>query len=155
MEKAEIDLDVPEKYLPRISLGQEAEIVVDTYPKDRFIGKVKKISPVVDLQTRAAPIEIIIDNKDHRLQSGMFAKVKLVIEEEKDVPVILKEAVIGKAPDTYIYVVEGKKAFLRKVVLGIRQGPHFAVKEGLEEGDLVVIMGQQKLRDGASVVPEE
>ena len=153
--KVEIDLNVPEKYLPKLSLNREAVITVDAYPQDRFIGKVTMISPVIDLQTRTAPIEITIDNPDRRLQSGMFAKVKLIIEERKDVPVILKEAVIGREPNTYVYTVEDKKARLKKVELGIRQGPYYEVQKGLNAGEVVVIMGQQKLRDGLAVEAEE
>lgn len=155
IERAQINLDIPEKYLPKISVEQQADVAVDAYPQDKFIGKVTRISPIVDLQTRAAPIEIMIDNHDHRLQSGMFAKVKLVLEEEKDVPIILKEAVIGRGADTYVYIVENKRAFLKKVTLGIRQGPYYGVESGIKKGDKVVIMGQQRLRDGCLVEPEE
>jgi len=155
MDNAEINLDIPEVYIPKVSLGQEANITVDAYPNVKFTGKVTKISPVVDLATRTAPLEIMIENKDHRLQSGMFADVKLNIEEKKQVPVILKESVIGKEPDTYVYAVRDGKAVLTKVKLGIRQGPFYEVIEGLKEGDRVVIMGQQKLRDGSSVEAEE
>ncbi len=155
IDKAKISLDIPEKFLPKVSLGQEAEVRVDAYPQDKFIGKVTKVSPVVDIVTRAAPIEITIDNSNHHLQSGMFAKVKLVIEENKNVSVILKESVLGKDPDAYVYVIENKKAILKKVALGIRQGPYFEVRDGVVTGDTVVIMGQQRLRDGSSVEPEE
>jgi len=96
MEKMEIDLDIPEKYLPFVALGQEAKIAVDAYPDKAFIGKVTLISPVVDLETRSAPIEITIDNKDELLKSGMFAEVRLVVGEHKNVPVILKEAIWGR-----------------------------------------------------------
>lgn len=155
IDKAEIDLNIPEKYLPKVSLGQEAEIIIDAYPEEKFTGKVTSISPVVDLATRSAPIEITINNRDHRLQSGMFAKVKLTIEKNKGVVVIFKEAVIGRAPDTYVYVVKDKKAVLRKIKLGIRQGAYCEVLDGLKEGELVVVMGQQRLSDGSSVEPEE
>ena len=53
-----------------------------------------------------------------------------------------------------IYVVDNNKAMLKKVTLGIRQGPYFEVLEGLKEGDLVVIMGQQMLQDNAQVSVE-
>ena len=128
---------------------------MDAYPGDKFIGKVTMISPVVDLGTRAAPIEIKIKNKDHKLQSGMFAKVKLVIEEQKEIPVILKEAIIGRGANTYVYVLDGKRVFLKRVMLGIRQGPYYGVESGVKEGDMVVIVGQQRLRDGCLVAPEE
>lgn len=154
-DRVEIDLDIPEKYLPRISLGQEAEIKIDAYPDNKFMGKVTMISPVVDLQTRTAPIEITIDNSDRRLQSGMFARVSLIIEKNKRTPVVLKEAIIGKEPDTYVYVIENNKAYLKKVVLGAHQGPYVEIREGVKEGDAVVIMGQQKLQDGTQVTTEE
>ncbi len=155
LDRAEIHLDIPEKYLPKISIGQEADITVDAYPNEKFLGKVTMISPIVDLQTRAAPIEIKIKNADHRLQSGSFAKVKLVIEEQKNVPVIFKEAIIGRGANTYVYIVDGKRAFLKKVILGIRQGPYYGVESGVKVGDSVVIVGQQRLRDGCLVEPEE
>jgi len=154
MGKAEIDLNIPEKYLPNVSIGQEAEIVVDAYPNEKFVGKVEHISPVIDLQTRSAPVEIVIDNAARHLQSGMFAKVKLAIEERKNAPIVLKEAVVGREPNAYLYVVEGDKALLRNVTLGIRQGPYFEVTDGVKEGDMVVIMGQQRLKDGSKVNAE-
>ena len=155
MDKAEIDLDIPEKYLPKIMVGQEADIMVDAYPDEVFKGKVSMISPAVDLQTRTAPTEITIDNPYHRLQTGMFAHVELIIEKDKSVPIVMKESIIGRDPDTYVYVVDGKRAFMRKVVIGIRQGPYYEIREGLREGELVVIMGQQRLKDGAVVSVEE
>jgi multidrug efflux pump subunit AcrA (membrane-fusion protein) len=155
MDKVKIDLDVPEKYLPRVSQGLEAQIRVDAYPEEEFSGQVTKISPVIDLETRSAPIEITVDNPKHRLKSGMFAKVRLILREHKNVPVILKEAVMGKEPNLYVYIVENNQAILRKITLGLRQGPYFEVREGLRQGDRVVIMGQQRLRDGVSVSVEQ
>jgi multidrug efflux pump subunit AcrA (membrane-fusion protein) len=151
MDKVKVNLDTPEEYLPKIVLGQFAEITLQAYPDEKFIGKVVKISPVLDLATRTAPVEISIPNSDHRLKSGMFAKVKLILQEHKNVPFILKEAVMGKEPNLYLYVVENNKAVLKKVTLGLRQGPYLEVEEGLKEGDLVVIMGQQRLKDNVQV----
>lgn len=155
MSNAEIDLDIPEGYLPKLKVGQKAVIEVDAYPGAEFAGTVTNISPVVDLQTRTAPIEIVIENRDLRLQSGMFAKVNLIIEEHRGYPVILKEAVIGRVDPLYVYVVEDGRAELRKVRLGVRKGAYREVLEGLREGESVVIMGQQKLKDGAPVTAEE
>jgi multidrug efflux pump subunit AcrA (membrane-fusion protein) len=107
------------------------------------------------LSTRTAPVEITVDNKEHILKSGMFAKAKLVIQSRKMTTVILKEAIIGKDPETYVFVISGNKANLKKVTLGFRQGSVYEVKEGLAEGDLVVIMGQQRLKDGDIVNPEK
>ncbi|MDD5059852.1 MAG: efflux RND transporter periplasmic adaptor subunit [Candidatus Omnitrophica bacterium] len=154
VDKVKINLEIPEKYLPKVTVGQEAQISVDSSPQRKFTGKVTKVSPVIDLSTRTAPVEITVENKEYLLKSGMFAKVQLVIEARKDIPVILKEAIMGHEPDYYVYTVEDKKAQMKKIKLGIRQGPYFEVTQGLKEGDQVVIMGQQMLADGAAVEPE-
>ncbi len=114
--KVKIALDIPEKYIPKVSLAQEAEIMVDAYPQEKFVGKVTKISPVVNLENRAAPIEITLDNQGQRLKSGMFARVSLIIEQRPSALVILKEAIMGKEPDNYVYSVENNKAVMKKII---------------------------------------
>ncbi len=155
MNKVKIDLNVPEKYVASVSVGQKARIYVDAYPSKEFEGLVTKISPVLDMETRSMPVEITIENKEHFLRSGMFARVSLIIDEEKQVPLILKESIMGKGDDTYVYIVENNKAFIRKVKLGIKQNEYFQAKEGVSKGDLVVVMGQQRLKDGAIVKMEQ
>jgi membrane fusion protein (multidrug efflux system) len=154
MDKVKINLDIPEIYLPKIFLDQEASVNVDAYPQKEFKGRISQISPVVNLENRAAPVEITIDNKEHLLKSGMFVEVVLVIEKHEQVAVILKEAIIGKGPDTYVYVIEHEKAALRKISLGIHDGPLYEAAEGLKAEELVVIVGQQRLYDGAQVTVE-
>ncbi len=155
MDKVKIELSIIEKYLPRVMLDQDALIKVDAWPDEEFRGKVTKISPVLDLTTRSAPVEITIDNPNHRLQSGMFAKVSLILSRRQDVPVIIKEAIIGKEPNNYVYIVENGKAVLRKISLGLHHGPYYEILSGVNPGDAVVVMGQQRLFDGAEVLTEE
>ena len=155
MDIVKIQLDIPERYVGDVALGQGADIYVDAYPGERFIGKLTKISPVIDLDTRTMPVEITIDNDGHRLKSGMFARVSLIIKEIKDAPVILKEAIIGKGAYLYVYAVEGGKAVMKKIKTGIRQDGYLEVTDGLKEGEGVVIMGQHRLRDGSGVKVEQ
>jgi multidrug efflux pump subunit AcrA (membrane-fusion protein) len=154
MDKVKATLDIPEKYLPKISLGQEARVRIDAYPQEEFLGRVSKISPVLNTDTRSAPVEITVDNTKHLIKSGMFGRVSLALEVHKSVPAVLREAIIGRDPDIYVYVVENNKAILKKVSIGISQGPYYEVKE-LKEGDRVVVMGQQRLFENAAVVAED
>jgi multidrug efflux pump subunit AcrA (membrane-fusion protein) len=154
MDMMKINLDIPDKFIPKIYLGQEARIRVDAYPTEQFIGKVTKVSPIVNIENRSAPVEITLDNSGHRLQSGMFARVYLIIEKHSGIPVILKEAILGKSPDNYVYVVESGKSVVRKIEVGLHDGPYYEVSQGLKSGDLVVVMGQQRLYDGALVTLE-
>lgn len=154
MDQAKIRLDIPERYLPRITLGESAQVTVDAYAEP-FSGRVTKISPVVDVATRTAPVEILVPNADHRLKPGMFARVRLVMDRRENALVILREAVLGRAPDQHVYVVADGAAQERQVKLGVYQGGEYEVLEGLNEGDLVVVMGQQRLREGSRVLVEE
>lgn len=155
MEKIKINLEIPENYLSKISLRQDAKIAIDAYAGEVFVGKVSKISPVLNTDTRAAAIEIIIDNNNHRLKSGMFARVSLIIDIRKSVPVAMKESIMGRGDNFSVYVIENQKAVLRKITPGLRQGEFYEIKDGVNADDLVVIMGQQKLFDGADVSVEE
>jgi membrane fusion protein (multidrug efflux system) len=155
MDRVKVYLDVPEKYLTKVSTGMHAAITVDAYPDQVFDGVVTRISPVLDTATRTSQTEIGIDNKDHRLRSGMYAKVKIVIQEYKSAVVVLKEAVLGKEPRQYVYVVKDQKAILKEISVGARQGSYLVIIQGVSQGDDVVIMGQQWLYDGAPVSVEK
>ena len=145
---------MPERYLPQVSIGQTARVRVDAYPGTVFDGTVTRISPVVEIETRTAPVEISIDNADHRLKPGMFAGVQLVLEQRENVLTVLQEAVIGREPDTYVFVVNDGVARVRNVALGLRENYRVEVREGLKAGDMVAVMGQERLRDGAAVSVE-
>lgn len=151
MDNVLIELDVPEKYFPEISLGQNAEVYVDAYPANTFMGKVDNISPVLDSSTRSSPVEILIPNNEHLLKSGMYARVKLVMEEHSNAAVVVKESVMGKEPYWYVYVVKDGIAYKREVKLGLSKGALCEVVSGLKEGEEVVVLGQQRLYDGAKV----
>ncbi|MCC6449578.1 MAG: efflux RND transporter periplasmic adaptor subunit [Candidatus Aureabacteria bacterium] len=154
IDQVKVRLDVPERYLPQVSIGQTARVRVDAYPGTVFDGTVTRISPVVEIETRTAPVEISIDNADHRLKPGMFAGVQLVLEQRENVLTVLQEAVIGREPDTYVFVVNDGVARVRNVALGLRENYRVEVREGLKAGDMVAVMGQERLRDGAAVSVE-
>ncbi|MBM3252656.1 MAG: efflux RND transporter periplasmic adaptor subunit, partial [Candidatus Omnitrophica bacterium] len=108
IDAIKIKVNITEKYLPFIVVGQLAKLKVDVYPDREFDARISMVSPQLDVETRTFPIEVTLDNKDYLLKPGMFAKVSLIIKEHKDVPVILKDAIMGKEPNCYIYVIESE-----------------------------------------------
>ncbi len=155
IESVELLLDVPEKYCTQVKLNQAAELSVDAWPGEIFPGTVSKVSPVIDLDTRTTPVELKIPNPGYRLKPGMFARVRLILETRPDRPVVLKEAIMGKESNTYVYVAKGNIVASRNVRLGLREGAAYEVLDGLRPGEQVVIMGQQRLHDGAAISVEE
>lgn len=155
LESVKINVAIPEIRLSEVVLGQTAVVSADAYPGEEFKGIVVQLSPVLDPVTRSAPAEIAVSNAGHRLKPGMYARVKILVAEYKKIPVLLKEAVVGRSENhAFVYAIEGGQAVRKKVLLGFQEEPFVAVKEGVKEGDLVVVVGQEKLQDGSKVVVE-
>lgn len=154
-EQVKVNVYIPEKYLPKIRPGQPARVFSDVYPGREFGGKIARVSPVLNQDNRAFMVEISVDNRSRELKSGMFVRAHIPLERKQGVPLILKEAVQGRDEDTYVFVAEKGTAHIRKVGLGLRSGAYYEVTGGLKPGEFVVIMGQQRLREGMAVAAEE
>ena len=77
--------------------------------------------------------------------------VKVPIGAPRDVLTVHKDAVIKRGPQSIVYVVEDGSANLRPVRLGEAVGSRLEVLEGLQDGDLVVVRGNERLRPGDKV----
>lgn len=151
MDEMIVRLNVSEPDIPYFRKGLKAQIKVDAYPDEDFEGEISKVSEVVDPSTRTLPTEITIPNPDHRLKSGMFARIKIIASQHKDALVLLQDAVVQELGANYVFVVEDHTAKKKKVTLGIREDNRIEILDGLKEGDLVIVFGQQGLKDETSV----
>ena len=148
MDEVRVKIDVTERDLPKVVKDQLAQVKIDAYPDEIFKGQVEKVSPVVDLDTRTAPAWINIANPQHRLKPGMFARIKLMVGERKDVLAIMRDAVIEEDSQRYAFVVENNRVYKRKIELGLASEAKFAVLRGLKLGDKVIVLGPTDLKDG-------
>lgn len=151
MDEMIVRLNAPEQDIPYLKVGLKAEARVDAYPDEVFIGEISKVSEVVDPSTRTLPIEISVPNKDRRLKSGMFGRIKIIASLHKDVLVLLQDAVVRELGLNYVFVVEENRAYKRKVTIGIQEDSRIEVLDGVKEGEQVIIFGQQGLRDTTPV----
>ena len=147
MDEVRVKIDVTEKDLPKVKKDLTAQVKVDAYPDEIFEGRVEKVSPVVDLDTRTAPAWINIANPQHRLNPGMFARIKLKLGERKDALVLLRDAVIEEDSLRFVFVVENNRAYKRKIELGLASEGKYEVFKGLKLGDKVIVMGPSDLKD--------
>ncbi len=148
MDKVKVRIDAVERDLPKIKVGQRAEVRVDAYPEEIFVGSVEKVSPIVDLASRSAPIEIEIPNAEHRLNPGSFARIKILIKKRRGVLIIPRDAIIKEDSSNYVFVVKNNKAHKQKIETGLNEDNKFEVINGLSEGEFVVTMGNTRLEQG-------
>jgi multidrug efflux pump subunit AcrA (membrane-fusion protein) len=151
MDTVKVIVHVVESELAQFKAGAIAEIRVDTYPDELFRGSVVQISPTVDPETRTADVEIQLDNKDHRLKPGMFARVSLVMQRREGILLLTKDSLLKDSGTTKVFVNDSGKASLREVRLGLEGEQYVEILTGLSEGDEVIVAGQYELRDGIPV----
>lgn len=151
MRQVRVLIQVPEQDLPDVKEDQTAHVYVDAFPKDIFEGKVIKVSPIVDLQTRTAPVEIEVPNPEYRLKPGMFARVELVTRVLVNAVMIPEKAIAYERGMPFVFVVKDSKAQRRSVETGMRKIGRVQITKGLEGGEVVVTAGHLKIRDGSEV----
>lgn len=162
-----VEIGVVERDIGKIKVGQSAKITVDTYPDTEFTGTVDNVSPIIEGKSRTQSAKIKIKNPKGQLLPGMFARASCAVYKTTDAVVILNTA-LDKTEEGYVvYVVkkteEAKEetkeeqgiAEARPINIDYRASEFFVVKEGLEEGEFVVVETQEKLKDGYKVIITE
>ncbi len=150
-ESIKIELAVTEFDIGRVSDGQEASISLSAYPEEKFLGNIYYVGLVADQTSKKFPIKIQVSNEDKKIKAGMVAQVKILSEEQKDVLVIPDTAIFAEEGLEKVYTVDKNK---RIKILSIKTESNeemTLIKDGLVEGDIVVINGNYKLKDGDEV----
>lgn len=146
---------VPEKELDRIKVGQEALVVGKAARGRKGVGKVIRMSPIVDAGTGTIKLTVSLPTELSGPQGflpGMYAEVTLTVDHREDVPLVPKNAIVRDEEQTYVFVPEADKARRVRVELGLADAERVEVRKGLAPGDAVIVAGQTGLKDGAKIV---
>lgn len=146
-------IPINERDIGKIRKGDEATVIVDTYPGRSFTGQIAYIIPQADVSSRNFPVKIRVDNaKDHLLKAGMFARVAIRYGEPRHSLFIPKDAVVLQGRDQVVFLLDTSRVQLRRVETGQAMGELVEVVKGdLKPGQEVVVVGNEILRDGAPV----
>ena len=145
-------IHVSESFFTKIRKGMEVDIKLDVYPQEVFKGKVSIVYPTVTAATRTFPVEVLIPNADKKVRPGMFARVSVNMGDEPRL-VIPDRSVIKQigSGERYVYIYNDGKAEYRLIRLGKRLDTYYECLEGLEEGELIITTGLNRLTNGAKV----
>jgi len=144
-------VDVPERELAKLAVGQVAELSFDAVPDRIFTGEVALISPYVNAQTATFTVRIRVTGTGGLLRPGMFARVAIVYERKPDALQIPRTALLDGDGPPKVFVVQDGKAQERTVELGLGNGAMVEVVSGLKDGEQVVVVGQGAVKPGAAV----
>jgi RND family efflux transporter MFP subunit len=142
-------VNVVEKDLKVVQVGDATDVEVDAYPGESFTGRIARISPVLDPATRTFPIEIEIPNSSFRLKPGMYARVGITTEQKPSALVVPANALVDIGGERGVLLAQADNtAAFREVEVGIEEDQRVEILSGLEEGDRVVTTGAAALRNG-------
>ena len=144
-------VNVPERELAKLSVGQPAELSFDAVPGRTFRGEIALISPYVSADTATFAVRIRVTESEDLLRPGMFARVAIVYERKPDALQIPRTALLDTDGPPKVFVVKDGKAAERAVKLGLSNGAWIEVTEGLKDGEQVVVVGQGAVKPGTAV----
>lgn len=147
-----LTFNIDQKDAAKIRKGMTVDFVCDAMPNRVYRGQIDQVAPVYDPNTRTLALTVTIRNEDHSLAPGMFGIVTIIIGGKDFALVVPQEAILVQNGQTGVFVVgpENKVRF-QPVKTGLAAEGRVEVVSGLKTGDLVVVVGQNRLRDGQEV----
>jgi cobalt-zinc-cadmium efflux system membrane fusion protein len=133
-----VTAQVPEKDIQRVSVGDDARVQFAAYPGEQLAGRVQFVGDVLAPETRTVKVRIQLDNTQHRLKPGMFARV---IVQGKEVPEILvpPSALLVRGDKSFVFVEKAPWTLERRPIeVGEPLPAGVSVTRGLAAGERVV-----------------
>ena len=151
-EKIYMEINLPEKNISEVKLGQEVVITNYTIVDDTLKGIVSELSPVISTETRTFKGKLQIDNPELKLRPGMFVKADIITPQKDSTIVIPKDIILSGNRGKYVFVVgRNSSADDRQITTGIQNQEYVEVLTGLNSNDRLIIKGFETLRDNSKV----
>lgn len=141
------ELDVVE-----LKPGDPVTLQLDALPGRNLTGHIRRIFPSGDPTTRLVPVEVVIDPASATLvRPGFLARIEFALSTHDDVLLIPASALVGAQGNESVFSVQEGKAVRRTVETGLDSRGMVEVRNGLKEGEQIVVVGGNTLRDGMTV----
>ncbi|MEO5804816.1 MAG: efflux RND transporter periplasmic adaptor subunit [Verrucomicrobiota bacterium] len=154
VDPVKVEINVPERFISQLKVGQKIQINVASYPDKKFDGEVYFIAEQVDPTTRTAFVKARIPNPELLLKPGMFANLELTLKI-REAAIVIPESALSQLIEgggAMIFVVDkNSTAQMRKVKLGVRTAGQVEIVNGVEAGEKVIVEGLQKIGPGMRV----
>jgi RND family efflux transporter MFP subunit len=151
IDKLRLNLGVSGKDIKYFNVGDEVTARVESSQPVTGRGRVASVARSADPVTRTFQVELEIDNAEHLLRPGMFARAEILVERFEDVVVLPRDAVVSRGEKYITFALQGDRVEAREVTLGAEFNGSVQLLSGISPGDTVVTVGQDYLDDGFKV----
>jgi membrane fusion protein, multidrug efflux system len=143
---------VSELDVVNLAPGHQVRVALDAHPGRELSGTIRRIFPSADPGTRLVPVEVALRGEGVGIaRPGFLARVTMALGAKENVMLIPASAVVGGSGSQNVFIVEDGKALRRSVGTGLSSRGQVEVTSGLSVGDVVVVTGNNSLRDGGNV----
>ena len=150
LEDLELKVRVSEKYSSYLKTGLAAYVSLVSAPDTLLLAKVTSVSPVVNTSNRTQDVVLTLDEKYAGIRPGMFAQVRLVVQEAQDTFVVPLDALRNYNDEAAVFVVTADNIAVRRIVqTGLANDNDIQITAGLMAGDQVIVAGS--VTDGLPV----
>jgi len=152
LDPVKLKFNIDQRDTAKARKGSLVRFSTDVFPEESFTGYIHDASPSYDTKTRTLSLSVLLPNAKGRLLPGMFGTVEIAIGENNRALVVPQEAIVKREGRSGLFVVtqEGVARW-QPVTTGLAAEGRIEITSGLTEGDHVVVVGQNRLRDGDPV----
>src|SRR5262245_25585054 len=143
--------EVPETAVAALRVGRPVEFRVDAFSERTFEGKITRLSPSVDQQSRTLRLEAIVNNAQGLLKPGFFARVSIQTDRKDKAVVVPAESLLSVSGIEKVFVIENGKVAERIVRSGARSANDVEIIDGLTEGERIAKSDLGSLQQGREV----
>jgi membrane fusion protein (multidrug efflux system) len=149
--RIKLDFEVPEVFIARLQPGLAISAHSAAWPDQKFHGEVTSVDTRVDPVTRTISVRALIPNDEGHLRPGMFLTVS-VMREDVSALMVPEESIVPERSKQFVFVVDQNSVVsLREVETGRRRPGEVEILAGLQDGEIVITQGTQKVRAGQVV----
>lgn len=146
-----VEFAVPEARSTDVRTGLSVRVQFDAHPGAILKGNISRVYPQLDERMRTRTVEVALSDPVE-LIPGMFARIQVILDSIHDAVIVPVEAVqITPGGEKTAYVFQDGKALRRKVQTGIEETNQIQILQGIQPGEQVIVMGNEKLKDGSPV----
>lgn len=137
----------------RVRVGLPVTFTLETYPGQEFTGRVSRVDPVADPETRRVGAALELPNPGHKLVAGQFVNGRVITANVGEALQVPQSALRGELTSPYVLVVEGDTVVQRPVKTGIRDATSgmVVITSGLRDGEWVIISRATDIQPGSKV----
>jgi RND family efflux transporter MFP subunit len=147
LKELRLEFPVPEADVSYVHVGAPVEVDVVSRGEN-FTGKVARLAEKVDVATRTMLTEVDVDNSDDRFMPGMYATVRLALDEKKNALAIPIQCVSSGDNPTVLVLNQNHQVEERPVRVGLETSSKAEILSGLDDDDLVVMGSRNSIPIG-------